>query len=131
MPRFARGRRSLRNLPEVRSKESQRSEEHTSELQSLRHLVCRLLLDPRAAQIYSLSLHDALPICRPIPGCGLPGAEFISSAAAENKSERHESVLRVGPTRRRDAALRARTAQLAQPSRGQEQGITKIGRAHV
>src|SRR5262245_10939901 len=36
-----------------------RSEEHTSELQSLRHLVCRLL--PPAA-VYTLSLHDALPI---------------------------------------------------------------------
>src|ERR1035438_8950088 len=84
-----------------------RSEEHTSELQSLRHLVCRLLLekkkmfprhdhrrpatthrsagprrrlharpgalsvrvemalffnDPAAPEIYTLSLHDALPI---------------------------------------------------------------------
>src|ERR1035438_389549 len=42
-----------------------RSEEHTSELQSLRHLVCRLLLenDPATPEIYTLSLHDALPIC--------------------------------------------------------------------
>src|ERR1039458_3853633 len=68
-----------------------RSEEHTSELQSLRHLVCRLLLekrdwrfdrseeqpselhsikhlvsrffnDPATTYIYTLSLHDALPI---------------------------------------------------------------------
>src|ERR1039458_7252270 len=41
-----------------------RSEEHTSELQSLRHLVCRLLLENDAAttEIYTLSLHDALPI---------------------------------------------------------------------
>src|SRR5262245_24241475 len=36
-----------------------RSEEHTSELQSLRHLVCRLLPTTR---LYTLSLHDALPI---------------------------------------------------------------------
>src|ERR1039458_10392877 len=43
--------------------EGSRSEEHTSELQSLRHLVCRLLLDTAAAEIYTLSLHDALPIC--------------------------------------------------------------------
>src|ERR1039458_1247768 len=81
----------------------QRSEEHTSELQSLRHLVCRLLLekkkddehcrypealrrlngaglrrgldrpillshgfffnDTATTEIYTLSLHDALPIC--------------------------------------------------------------------
>src|ERR1035438_477361 len=76
---------------------STRSEEHTSELQSLRHLVCRLLLektiprprpchlpvdvdrrnlrsqkanpphgfffnDTATTEIYTLSLHDALPI---------------------------------------------------------------------
>src|SRR3989442_1149297 len=67
-----------------------RSEEHTSELQSRPHLVCRLLLekkknigrlpiyysipcrscylfffffnDPATTEIYPLSLHDALPI---------------------------------------------------------------------
>src|SRR5437016_4881649 len=39
-----------------------RSEEHTSELQSLTNLVCRLLLDPASTEIYTLSLHDALPI---------------------------------------------------------------------
>src|SRR5215510_10221100 len=56
-----------------------RSEEHTSELQSRGHLVCRLLLEKKKKQplgffffffndtatteIYTLSLHDALPIC--------------------------------------------------------------------
>src|SRR5689334_10611490 len=39
-----------------------RSEEHTSELQSQFHLVCRLLLAPPTTDIYTLSLHDALPI---------------------------------------------------------------------
>src|ERR1035438_6788184 len=39
-----------------------RSEEHTSELQSLRHLVCRLLHATAPTEIYPLSLHDALPI---------------------------------------------------------------------
>src|SRR5437016_3413967 len=39
-----------------------RSEEHTSELQSLTNLVCRLLLDTTTPEIYTLSLHDALPI---------------------------------------------------------------------
>src|SRR5947208_2680127 len=39
-----------------------RSEEHTSELQSPDHLVCRLLLDPASPDTYALSLHDALPI---------------------------------------------------------------------
>src|SRR5688572_26829099 len=39
-----------------------RSEEHTSELQSQSNLVCRLLLDPATPALYTLSLHDALPI---------------------------------------------------------------------
>src|SRR5947208_3601888 len=43
--------------------EKYRSEEHTSELQSPDHLVCRLLLDAATTQTYTLSLHDALPIC--------------------------------------------------------------------
>src|SRR5690348_582430 len=43
---------------------AERSEEHTSELQSPVHLVCRLLLDPAPTTLYTLSLHDALPISR-------------------------------------------------------------------
>src|SRR5438874_2357101 len=58
----------------VRNSETVRSEEHTSELQSRRDLVCRLLLEKKKAhlhfsfndtqptEIYTLSLHDALPI---------------------------------------------------------------------
>src|SRR5262245_57105511 len=42
-----------------------RSEEHTSELQSLRHIVCRLLLATAVSPHSTLSLHDALPISRP------------------------------------------------------------------
>src|SRR5688572_27318002 len=41
-----------------------RSEEHTSELQSQSNLVCRLLLDTPPTALYTLSLHDALPICQ-------------------------------------------------------------------
>src|SRR5437016_4278142 len=40
-----------------------RSEEHTSELQSLTNLVCRLLLARAHTLTSTLSLHDALPIC--------------------------------------------------------------------
>src|SRR5947209_874548 len=39
-----------------------RSEEHTSELQSRQYLVCRLLPAPATTRMYTLSLHDALPI---------------------------------------------------------------------
>src|SRR5437762_3057523 len=45
---------------ETSFKKCQRSEEHTSELQSPMYLVCRLLPPPH--YIYTLSLHDALPI---------------------------------------------------------------------
>src|ERR1039458_2415479 len=39
-----------------------RSEEHTSELQSLRHLVCRLLLEKRGEDFHTLlEEHDTLP----------------------------------------------------------------------
>src|SRR5574337_803914 len=59
----------------------QRSEEHTSELQSPLNLVCRLLLekkknkffffnDTATTEIYTLSLHDALPISRRRAGSG-------------------------------------------------------------
>ena len=50
-----------------------RSEEHTSELQSPMYLVCRLLLeknffnDTATTEIYTLSLHDALPIYKKGP----------------------------------------------------------------
>src|SRR5690625_4553912 len=41
---------------------AQRSEEHTSEIQSRGHIVCRLLCDAATSCVYSLSLLDALPI---------------------------------------------------------------------
>src|SRR5690554_4517900 len=69
-----------------------RSEEHTSELQSRPHLVCRLLLEKKnnlhivtlallvsvnvtaTPDVYTLSLHDALPIsCRRLSGARGPG----------------------------------------------------------
>src|ERR1039458_9977274 len=65
-----------------------RSEEHTSELQSLRHLVCRLLLDTATTEIYTLSLHDALPISV----TGLAGPFFAMSAAIVAGSGTQASV---------------------------------------
>src|SRR5690348_14812623 len=43
----------------------ERSEEHTSELQSPVHLVCRLLLATPPTDTSPLPLHDALPIWTP------------------------------------------------------------------
>src|SRR3989442_1893076 len=40
-------RRSSRSIPDTRSRGTPRSEEHTSELQSRPHLVCRLLLEKK------------------------------------------------------------------------------------
>src|SRR2546425_2906989 len=39
-----------------------RSEEHTSELQSLAYLVCRLLLEKKKINIYTLPARDCNPI---------------------------------------------------------------------
>src|SRR6266404_6030011 len=74
----------------------QRSEEHTSELQSLAYLVCRLLLekkkkfllyslffffnDTATTEIYTLSLHDALPFSFSVPAAS-PWFRFRVSAA--------------------------------------------------
>src|SRR3990167_5577149 len=51
-----------------------RSEEHTSELQSQSNLGCRFFNDTATTEIYTLSLHDALPIFLPqLPGAVGPG----------------------------------------------------------
>src|ERR1035441_3566106 len=118
---------------------SPRSEEHTSELQSLRHLVCRLLLekkkqrirapwgssrnrsdcsscqrlpgssrigaarrrsgfffnDTATTEIYTLSLHDALPIyIRNSVAAGVEGPQFVGRPQmAGRRSEEHTSEL--------------------------------------
>src|SRR5262245_61515951 len=51
---------TTKRRPPPNAADGRRSEEHTSELQSLRHLVCRLL--PHYPQPSTPSLHDALPI---------------------------------------------------------------------
>src|SRR5262245_65303636 len=43
-------------LPSIARTFFTRSEEHTSELQSLRHLVCRLLLDNKYTELFATSL---------------------------------------------------------------------------
>src|SRR3712207_1757863 len=50
-----------------------RSGEHTSELQSRQYLVCRFFNDTATTEIYTLSLHDALPICPARGRRGAPG----------------------------------------------------------
>src|SRR5258705_3360352 len=71
---------------------SGRSEEHTSELQSLRHLVCRLLLEKKKQQRYPpLPPATRLPFRAPArtqispPSCapyhGPPGSQVLAHAA--------------------------------------------------
>src|SRR5690349_12684314 len=81
----ARIRHILLSLPENAAPDrvqavTARSEEHTSELQSRRDLVCRLLLEPATTEIYTLSLHDALPIY---------GKERDHRSAGEEKDHHH------------------------------------------
>src|ERR1039457_5200427 len=82
------------------SKISCRSEEHTSEIQSPCKLVCRFFNDTATTEIYTLSLHDALPIC--MAGAlrrGMPASRnsFIMSDGQNSKiscrSEEHTSEL--------------------------------------
>src|SRR2546429_7313651 len=45
-----------------KNQETDRSEEHTSELQSRLHLVCRLLLEKKKIKIYQHSVYVSRPI---------------------------------------------------------------------
>src|SRR5436305_1643390 len=120
-----------------------RSEEHTSELQSRPHLVCRLLLekknkythkivslssssfcfflsyDTATPEFSPLSLHDALPISRRRDGAAVhAGRELVRL--------RHPAAADDGRHRRagRDLSRLRRTAEAVRDPR-------QIGRAHV
>src|ERR1039458_5621360 len=120
--------RQIAGTGETRGRVSPRSEEHTSELQSLRQIVCRLLLVKReqrksswilssleflrtrrsdirlsffkytaTTEIYTLSLHDALPISTLWPlytaACMVGGILQSESATGNERSEEHTSEL--------------------------------------
>src|SRR5258705_4386931 len=51
-------------IPSLPSEASSRSEEHTSELQSLRHLVCRLLLEKKKTALSEHVIADRMKIGR-------------------------------------------------------------------
>src|SRR5690242_2839895 len=108
-----------------------RSEEHTSELQSHVNLVCRLLLDTATTEIYTLSLHDALPIWCEEPRSaatvrrGRPGtAEGCAGRPRPGLPCRslRRCPPRPGGSLRRRGARAVRLAHQAPP---------QIGRAHV
>src|SRR4051794_41728914 len=70
-PAVLRGRRPAGHVPQVGDHEERRSEEHTSELQSPVHLVCRLLLEKknekldfaRSRTLYTDPPRDCVPYC--------------------------------------------------------------------
>src|SRR5947208_976470 len=108
-----------------------RSEEHTSELQSPDHLVCRLLLEPATSQSHTLSLHDALPIYGELR---VPEAarEVARRGAADRHARLQRGELHEAPAVQRqlgdlglgDDASGRGAAQL-------DVGRREIGRAHV
>src|ERR1017187_11035495 len=63
------------------------------------YLVCRLLLvcfffnDTATTEIYTLSLHDALPICWSIWGSLCPGTPHCKMCRKSPRSEEHTSEL--------------------------------------
>src|SRR5690242_10040382 len=86
-----------------------RSEEHTSELQSHVNLVCRLLLDTPPTATYTLSLHDALPIFRPLRGFpSRRGARTFDCASPHRSTPRCDRASSPGPV---DGTARAHAAR--------------------
>src|SRR5689334_19984513 len=108
-----------------------RSEEHTSELQSQFHLVCRLLLDAAATAIEPLSLHDALPISE------RNHAEHYTDAFRLRQSRQLRKTLdkQIEQCDEAIATLIAQDAELARKAKRLDAipgvGPVEIGRAHV
>src|SRR5690242_19972090 len=108
-----------------------RSEEHTFELQSHVNLVCRLLLDPPPPAIYTLSLHDALPISSR-RGARSHDHHRPPADALRGRARPQDRV--VGGARCRDRAARGRSdgsRRAPDLPRGRAAADPEIGRAHV
>src|SRR5690349_21238537 len=108
-----------------------RSEEHTSELQSRRDLVCRLLLAPPIPVTYPLSLHDALPISCLTLRVSVRERYYVSD------SRRILSLCQLSPfwysfsTSRRPITSHYGISIFLPILRSETEGRAKIGRAHV
>src|SRR5437667_391111 len=108
-----------------------RSEEHTSELQSHHDLVCRLLLATATTEIYTLSLHDALPISArprsPPPSRSRARPSGVAPAPARPRVPGARRTYTIRARRRTAARATGRPAPRARPNRTRRE----IGRAHV
>src|SRR5262245_35858772 len=114
-----------------RNTQPPRSEEHTSELQSLRHLVCRLLLVSATPRIDAPPLPDALPISEPDAArLGLPARERL---AVRPELERDGGGFVADPLQvDRDAhAAASGNHRNAQRLAAAQHPAAEIGRAHV
>src|SRR5256885_3633670 len=65
--------------PRGHGKQTMRSEEHTSELQSPCNLVCRLLLEKKKRSLWR-NTHGAPAICHHITGAARPRSSFALNA---------------------------------------------------
>src|SRR5262245_30612796 len=91
-------------VPELLRGPSDRSEEHTSELQSLRHLVCRLLLPPRSPDLHSFPTRRSsdLPPRGPVNACWYSARSSRSGRRSNSLgySSRHGIPSQATPDRR-------------------------------
>src|SRR5689334_3990294 len=108
-----------------------RSEEHTSELQSQFHLVCRLLLDRPTCPVYTLSLHDALPISNSA-GIVIDAVRCAKLALDRGIGGALESpssyFMKSPPVQYSDNEARRLVEEFIE---GDKAGVNEIGRAHV
>src|SRR5207253_688332 len=110
---------------------SPRSEEHTSELQSRGHLVCRLLLDTALTALYHLSLHDALPIYTILGENAVMDYDVVPNVVYT-----HPEVAQVGFTEAQAKEKYGAETKVARynfraSGRALALGESEIGRAHV
>src|SRR5258705_5307882 len=83
-----------------------RSEEHTSELQSLRHLVCRLLLEKKKQRGTSTTSFSSRATRKDRPPDGIARAHRrLARAAASTRSAAHTAQLHLTQCRRSRTAL--------------------------
>src|SRR5262245_24152645 len=114
----------------------QRSEEHTSELQSLRHLVCRLLPLPPA--IHPLSLHDALPISAPAarrspqpPSSGRRSSSPRRRCCSPPALPRGSSPTRSSAAPAMPSARRRSASASSAPSASRDRKSTRLNSSHL
>src|SRR5690348_4461785 len=120
--RLARRERGLEKLPTLRSLSGcHRSEEHTSELQSPVHLVCRLLLEKKTKK-YHVSQSSLLPYCffistilRPPRSTLFPYTTLFRSRRPATRSASRSEARTEDPTRSRTRASSPPCASRARP----------------